>query len=110
MDELSEQIGRILSDPEQMAQLSSLAESLGLSQSAAQNGEENASDAALLQKLLPQLMQQSSREAQLFEALRPFLSEKHRQRVDRAIRAARLSRLAKAAVQQLGSGSLPGLL
>lgn len=109
MDELSEQLGRILSDPAQMAQIESLAASLGLGSPSA--GEEPSSpaaapEAAALGKLLPLLAEQSGREAQLFAALRPYLSEENQRRVDRAIRAAKLSRLAKLAVRQLGSGAL----
>ena len=110
-----------------MAQLQSLAASLGLSGEAAaaqpaassdapqaqkpSAQEANASpEAAALRKLLPLLGQSMGREAQLFQAIQPFLSQKDQQRAERAMRAARLSRLAGSALRQLGDSTLSGLL
>ena len=122
MDELAQQLQALLKDPEQLAQLSSLAASLGMpvsppspeaqpveeapSQPSAVPSAETAPDAAALRKLLPLLSQSMGREAQLFQAIRPFLSAGDQRRADRAMRAARLSRLARTAMEQLGSGGL----
>lgn len=119
MDDIAAQLNQILSDPAQMAQIAQIADSLGFSQQtpkpesppAQPNAANPLGDLGLdmdaLGRLLP-LLTQSGKEAQILGALRPFLSEADQGRVDRAIRAAKLSRLAKAAMQELGSGG--GLL
>ena len=117
MDELSAQLARILSDPEQMAQISQLASSLGLggapeAPDAAPKTAPEAEggfDAEALHRLLPLLSRASGKEAQVLSALRPHLDRADQQRVDRALRAAKLSRLARLAMNELGRGG-PGEL
>ena len=82
MDELSAQLGAVLNDPQQMAQIMGLAQKL--------MGGEAASSAppppaAGLGALLPNAAPKGDREA-LLRALRPYLSESRQRRLDRAIR------------------------
>lgn len=107
MDELEERIGQVLNDPEQMARLSSLAQSLlgGASppEAAAPAGAPDPGG-ALLGKLGSLLAQDAGNERSregLLQALGPWLSPGRRDRLQRALRIARLTRLARTA---LGEG------
>ena len=98
MDELSAQLGAVLNDPQQMAQIMGLAQKL--------MGGEAASSAppppaAGLGALLPNAAPKGDREA-LLRALRPYLSESRQRRLDRAIRITGMARLARGALGSLG--------
>lgn len=114
MDDLAAQIRQILADPGQMAQIAQLADSLGLDGGASPQEDAPQEDVAFsadaLGRLLPLLSRAGGRETQIFGALRPYLKAEDQARVDRALRAAKLSRLAKLAISELGSGALGGLL
>ena len=118
MGEFEEKLNAILSNPEAMAQVASLAQSLGQSQgeqdrspapeSAPSQGGEGllGLDPALLQKVLPLLTElndsRSGEREQLLYALRPFLKESRRDKVDQALRAARILSLGKRFLGRLG--------
>lgn len=119
MSELEEKLNSILSDPEAMAQVMNLAQSLSAQTSGttpsdapvppAPDGGSDVSamlsravsslDPELLRRLLPVLSQlnreESSQTAALLYALRPFLREDRRGKVERAVQLARLIHLAK---------------
>ena len=111
MDELEERIGRVLNDPEQMERLSSLAQSLlgGGSAEEAPPVQMPAAggmpDAAMLQRL-GRLMSASSasdgREQALLAAMTPYLSEKRRAKMDRAMQLAHMAKLAQLALSEAG--------
>ena len=98
MSELEEQINRILSDPGQMEKLTGLASLLmgGEGESAAP-----APDPGLLQKLGGGA---AGKETALLEAMRPWLSEKRRHKMDRALQLAKMARIARLALGQMGGG------
>lgn len=110
MSELEEKLQSVLSDPQQMSQIMALAQSLGASlpqqteepQSAPQGAAEALHNPML--QLLGTAGPGSGKEARLFDALRPIVSERGQSSVDRAIRAARLSRLAALAVKNAAQG------
>ncbi len=94
MEDIMGMVGQIMSDPEQMKQLSSLAASLGLSPDASAPEPEAPSTAPLindgtLTALLPliQKLQNSSddRYITFLRALQPLLSDKRKPKVDTAI-------------------------
>lgn len=118
MEELEARIQAVLNDPQQMQELMSLAKSLGLAQ---ENGEEApphspeqppqpveavsgqppfsqgfGSMAALLQ----QAGGLDKKQENLLSALRPFLRPERREKLERAIQAARLSQLAGMAIRK----------
>ena len=119
MADWQEQLNSILSDPDAMAQIVSLAQSIsggasadgspssaGSTQAPPEKSGTDASGAALggldpelSRRLLPLLSQlnrtESSETTALLLALRPFLSEKRREKVDRAAQLARLIHLGK---------------
>lgn len=120
MGDFEEKLNAILSSPEAMAQVASLAQSLGMGSSppppaAGTEGTEESSpppppgpdlsalfgqaDPALLSRLLPLLQELGSGEndqrAQLLQSLRPFLKESRQVKLDRAMQIARLLRVGK---------------
>lgn len=115
MSELESKLNTLLADPNAMAQVMSLAQSLqgqlGEVGSAAVSTETPAPpkeglgdllgglDPALLTRLLPVIQQLNRREssdaATLLYALRPFLRAERQEKVERAVQLARLAHLAK---------------
>ena len=129
MSDFEEKLNAILSSPEAMAQVASLAQSIG-QQTAGEppsppeggNGDSasrqpvapadglgsllGSLDPSMVQKLLPLLSeansQRSSQREQLLYALRPFLKESRREKVDKALQVARLIHLGKRFLGTLG--------
>lgn len=116
MSGLEEQIGSILSDPEQMAQLQSLARSL-MGPQESPPGEAGGLPGALMsvlggeggqgEKTLSRLSGllaagggDDGKQA-LLSALGPYLSEKRREKLRRAMRLARMAKLAKLALGEM---------
>lgn len=116
MSELEDRLNSILSDPEQMARISSLAQSLmggGAEESAPTGDLSGLAEAlggkdgenALLGKLGSLLGQSGDADKRaLLEAMKPYLSEKRRGKLDRAMKLTRMARLARLAMGELGNG------
>ena len=110
---LEQQIGAILQDPQQLQKVFALAQSLGLSPpeppaepspapAAPPSFPQNAPQAAVsdaLGDLLQKAGQLDRRQENLLNALKPFLKPERREKIDRAMQAARISRLAGAALR-----------
>ena len=107
MGELEDQLNSILSDPEQMAKIAGLAKSLmGGGDDALPPPGEAGPDPGLLQ-MLGRAMNtggENSREQALLAAMKPYLSEKRRGKIDRAMKLARLARIAGLALGEAGGG------
>ena len=101
MADFQEQLNSILSDPEAMAQIASLAQSLGggENQSEEPHADAEGPDPELMGRLMPILSRlnrpENTETAAFLRALRPFLSEKRRDKVERAARLAQVIHLAK---------------
>ena len=114
MSELEDRISSVLNDPEQMARISAMAQQLlgGAAPSTQADGSSPAEvsplsglDGAALGKLGALLKGgEKSRQIRALEALAPFLQEKRRDKLTRAIRAAQLLRLAGAGLPGLRGG------
>ena len=122
MAQLEEQLNQILGDPQAMEQIMALAQSLsGKGQEAPPpeadapppEGTEEPSPLSALSGLDPKLLQlgmgllseysaQDDRKTALLEALKPFLKRERQEKIDQAVRIARLSRVVRAAFQLLG--------
>lgn len=101
MENLDEALGKLLSDPNAMAQVMNLAQSLGAmvpQEGGAQKQEEVPPPLPGLD-MLKALPGGNERHAALFRALGPFLSPKRREKLERAIQIGRLSGLASLALQ-----------
>lgn len=124
MGELDEKLNAILGDPQAMGQIMALARSLG-GQGGAEAGKEAPErepeqhsqepplfspeelDPRLLQmgmRVLREYQREDERKTALLTALRPFVKEERYANLDRAIQIARLSRLIRAALEELGRG------
>ena len=114
MNDWEEKLNALLSDPDAMAQVVGMAQTLsqqfggGAPQSAAQSEPSGSGDLlgmlgnidpALLTRLIPVLQQlnrsESSEASAFLYALRPFLKPSRRDKVDRACQLARIIHLAK---------------
>ena len=112
MNDWEEKLNALLSDPDAMAQVVGMAQTLsqqfgsGAPQRAAQSepsgdplGALGSIDPALLTRLIPVLQQMDRRESSeasaFLYALRPFLKPSRRDKVDRACQLARIIHLAK---------------
>lgn len=108
MSDFDEKLNKVLSDPEAMAQIAALAQSIqgGAPSETAEPPKAGAPDLSalgldpkLLSQLTPLLRQLDRPESQetsaFLYALRPFLREERRSKVDRAVQLAKLIHLAK---------------
>lgn len=129
MSDFEEKLNAILSDPNAMAQVMQLAQSLNLDgppagEQAAEPQEERQStgegnplsgisdllgqiDPQMIQRFLPLLGELKGGEAQdrrlqLLNALRPFLKPERQEKVERAVKAARLLHLGKKFLSAMG--------
>lgn len=99
MGELEERINQVLNDPKQMEELSRLAQSLmGGAGPEAEAPQEPGLDTGLLAKAAKLLREDtgSSQSRQgLLRAMEPYLSPRRREKLERAMRLAQLSHLAR---------------
>jgi len=96
--ELEDSINRVLGNPAQMEKITSLARSL------MGGAEEEKAD---VPELDPKMLERISavmggggmggKDERLLEALKPYLSEKRRDKMDRAVKIAKMARLAQTA-------------
>ena len=102
MDDLQEKINSVLSDPAQLQQVFDFAKTLGLEPPPVSAPSPSAADASAppeLGALLAQAGRLDHRQENLLAALKPFLKPARREKVDRAMQAARLSQLAGMALR-----------
>ena len=103
MSDLEEQLNSILGDPEQMSRIADLAKSL----MGGEDGDAQALPAGVpggLASLMQSVAGGGKDDAQaLLEAMKPWLSEKRRHKVDRAVKIARMAKLAEMAMGE-GAG------
>ena len=106
MDEMEQKLGAVLKNPELMQKIMSMAQSLGQpAQPPQEPSPAPEADFAMLQRLSG-LARQSGIDAQqraLLTALRPYLSSERVSKLEKAMRAAKLARLASSL---LGSGAI----
>ncbi|MEA4965683.1 MAG: hypothetical protein VB055_07670 [Oscillospiraceae bacterium] len=99
MDDLESKISQILDDPGSMAQILSLAKSLGITPPQEGDAPQPDSSLAPVLSLLQQAGKADSREAALLGALKPYCSKERQEKIDRALRIAQLSQLAGVALR-----------
>ena len=105
MSELEDGLNQVLSDPKQMERIANLAKSLmggGEQGSSADNSD---FDAGMLQKISGLMRGDAAndgKDKRLLEAMRPYLSEKRRGKMDRAMKLAKMARLASLAATEFG--------
>ena len=105
MDELEGRIRQVLGDPEQMAQIMGLAQSLmGEGAAPSPPPAPPPAESGLMGRLGALMKGPAASNAQqaLLQAIRPYLSEKRQRKVDRALQITRMAHLAKLAMEGLG--------
>lgn len=106
MSELEEKIGGILNDPQMMRRILSMAQAMGAQANDASPAppqppqEQPAVDAAMLQRLagFAQNSNIDKRERALLQALGGYLSHERIGKLEKAMRAAKLAKIASAAI------------
>ena len=111
MDNMEEKIGSILNDPETMQRIMSMAQALGSSAKQQDAPAEPASapsfpeiDINMLQKFSGLAKQGNidKQQQNLLQALNPYLSRQRIQKLENAMRAARMARIAAGALSGQG--------
>ncbi|MBQ9837917.1 MAG: hypothetical protein IJO56_00260 [Oscillospiraceae bacterium] len=106
MENLEQQLGSVLSNPEMMQKLMGLAQSLGNSQMQEQPAPSALPelDLSMVQKMAG-FARQSGIDPQqqaLLKALSPYLCRERLQKLEKAMRAAKMAKIASAALGQRG--------
>ncbi len=117
MNEMEEKLGAILGNPEMMSQIMAMAQSLGQGQSQNQQSQTQQPsgsapqqttdfDPAMLQKIMTmtQKINIDGNQRELLHALGPYLSHQRIEKLEKAMRAARLADLATSALGQFNAG------
>ena len=109
MDNMEDKITSVLNNPEMMEKIMSMAQSLGGNGQESPQESENGSsfpeiDLGMLQKLSGFASQGNidSQEKCLLQALNPYLSHRRLQKLENAMRAAKMARFAAAALGNTG--------
>ncbi len=106
MDGLEEKLNSILNDPKMMQQLMSMAQSLGANANQDSPGPQSKSeiDPAMLQQFVGLARQSGIDEQQqaLLKALCPYLSRDRITKLEKAMRAAKMARIASVALGHRG--------
>lgn len=104
VNELEERINSVLSDPAQLEKLTGLAQRL---MGGTDEPPADMPDMGLLAKLAAGLRGAESepgRERALLAAMRPYLSEGRREKMDRAVKLAKMAKLAQRVLGEMGGG------
>ena len=106
MDELGEKLDALLHDPQQLGKIAQLASSLVGDGGETQPPSEPQPgfDAGQLRRMLSAVRGsgRDSASRHLLEAMKPYLAEKRRRKIDRAMKLARLASLAELAAGEMG--------
>ena len=105
MNELEDKLNALLNDPEQMERFSDFAKSVMGGISAPEKNSEPGLDTGMIKRLGALLSgsgEKTSRDKKLLDAMRPYLSEKRRYKMDKAMKIARLAAVAELAAGEFG--------
>lgn len=105
MNEFEDKLNSLLNDPKQMESFASFAKSIMGGEMPSAVSSEPDIDPALMQKiggLLSRRDNLSNKDKRLLEAMKPYLSEKRRSKMDRAMKIARLASIAELAASEFG--------
>lgn len=111
MSDFEDKLNKLLNDPDEMERFAGFAKSLMSGSEVEQPEPAPDIDPSMLKKISGMLSGKSGagRDAKLLEAMRPFLSEKRRGKMDRAMKIARLAGIAELAAEKLGGDDDGGI-
>ena len=102
MSEFEDKLNELLNDPGQMERIAGIAKSLMGGEAPPEPAPDTGSDEGLLKKisgLMKSSEAKTSNDKKLLEAMRPYLSEKRRSKMDKAMKIAKLASIASIAAQ-----------
>lgn len=102
MSEFEDRLNELLNDPSQMERIAGIAKSLMGGDAPTESQPEPEPDAGLIKKisgLMKGADAKSGNDKRLLEAMRPYLSEKRRSKMDKAMKIAKLASIASIAAQ-----------
>ena len=105
MNELEDKLNALLNDPKQMERFTDFARSVMGGMAPPEESKEPDIDMGMLRRLGSLLSgsgEKNSREQRLLEAMKPYLSDKRRDKMDKAMKIARLASVAELAVGEFG--------
>lgn len=107
MDDLGDKINAILSDPGQLDKIAQMAKSIMGGEDGPKRPQQSepgdfSIDPDMIKKLSGLMNSGSSDKQTLLQAMRPYLSEKRRRKMDKAIKLARLASFAELAAREFG--------
>lgn len=97
MSELEDKINSVLNDPGQMEQISKLAQSIMGGGDGGNTDSGGNIDSGMLGKISSLMGSGNSSKQALLNAMKPYLSEKRRTKLERAMKLANLARIARLA-------------
>lgn len=108
MDDFSEKINQVLSDPEQMARIMELAKQFGGAEQHSAPPTQQAPPSIpiapeQIQRILSLLNTAGGKEESLLRALGPFLSAEKSQKMSKAVQAARMSKIISQVLKERNS-------
>ena len=123
MSEFEDTVNSILNDPQQMEKIAGIAKSLmggegvhaappaadkGMESmfSLLRGNEDSGLDLGKISKLLSSVSGGNDEKQALFNAMKPYLSEKRRQKMDKAMKIARLASIARLAMGEMGEDNV----
>lgn len=107
MDEFEDKLNALMNDPGELARFASFAKSIMGGDEVGQSLPE--ADPGLMKKISSIMSAdggKSANERKLLEAMRPYLSQKRRDKMDKALKIARLASLAALAEESGGDGDV----
>lgn len=107
MDELEEKLNTVLNNPSELEKISKIASAImgGSGDKPEPPPQEPDIDMGMLKQMLSGLRGNGGKKSEsrdLLEAMKPFLAEKRRRKIDKAMKLARLASLAEIAVGGFG--------
>ena len=107
MDELEEKLNSVLNNPSELEKISKIASAImgGSGDKPEPPPQEPDIDMGMLKQMLSGLRGNGGKKSEsrdLLEAMKPFLAEKRRRKIDKAMKLARLASLAEIAVGGFG--------
>lgn len=109
MSEFEDKLSSLMNDPKQMEKIASLAKTLmggdNPGEKAGEGSDEPGLDPGILKKLAGIIGKSGaggSEQTALLNAMKPFLSEKRREKMDKAMKLARLAEIAELAAGEMG--------
>lgn len=101
VDDIGQALQEVLADPQKMAELRTIAEGLGLNTEPQEAAE--IAEGSPVPQPQPQITSSEPRQEALLQALLSYLNPPRKSRLERALRVARLSKLAGTALQNYGN-------